>query len=67
MTYDFGSYDLVSQEAVTGNLMITYDSISKTNNTIVFNSFAVMRIGDDGKPIEPAVAGPRDVRIRVIS
>lgn len=57
---DVTSYNLVSQEAVTGNLVITYTGISKSGNTIVFEELTV-------KKGEVNLTEPRDVSIRVLS
>ena len=54
------SYDLISQQAVTGNLAITYTGIAKSGRTITFQGLAVQKG-------EVNLTEPRDVSIRVLS
>jgi prepilin-type N-terminal cleavage/methylation domain-containing protein len=53
-------YDLLSKEAVTGNLVISYTGISKSGHTIIFENLVV-------KKGENNLTEPRNVSIRVLS
>jgi type II secretory pathway pseudopilin PulG len=58
--YEFGYYDLVSKESVTGKLAIDYESISQSGQTITFHKLVVQKDGTN-------LTEPRNVSIRVLS